>query len=335
MDFISSKSDIELPRFIRDENLESEIDQLEEARRIYGPHVCYLTRPILESWAATVELPIKFIGLSGQSMYSPNTAAERKKELTIFKCVRVPEFEDDVDAPIIVDKHGVDWNARADYTDQEVMVTGSGDDPMFYFKRHAVIPAPVVPAPVAPAPAKPMNFMQGLVQAVNNSLQRFDAQNPAKNGAPKKGASRGKKGASKGASKGKNGAKKGASKGKKGASKGKKGASKGKKGANKANSKGSRKFKSTTNETKAELLNMLLRRKWSPDLLKTMSIHQLRVAAHVDRTWGVRNRKSTLTNETKAELRAFLKSRKHTNAELKGMDLQQLRKLAKKIRHRK
>ena len=322
MNVISSKSDIELPRFIRDENLESEIDQLEEARRIYGPHVCYLTRPILESWAATVELPIKFIGLSGQSMYSPNTAAERKKELTIFKCVRVPEFEDDVDAPIIVDKHGVDWNARADYTDQEVMVTGSGDDPIFYFKRHAVIPAPVVPAPVAPvapAPAKPMNFMQGLVQAVNNSLQRFDAQNPAKNGAGKKGA---KKGASKG--------KKGASKGKKGASKGKKGASKGKKGA-----KGSRKFKSTTNETKAELLNMLLRRKWSPDLLKTMSIHQLRVAAHVDRTWGVRNRKSTLTNETKAELRAFLKSRKHTNAELKVMDLQQLRKLAKKIRHRK
>lgn len=91
---ISSKSDIELPRFQKREYPADEIDQLEEARRIYGPHVCYLTRHVLEQWALTAELPIKFIGLSGQSMYSPETSAERKKELTVFKCVRVPDFED-------------------------------------------------------------------------------------------------------------------------------------------------------------------------------------------------------------------------------------------------
>ena len=56
----------------------------------------------------------------------------------------------------------------------------------------------------------------------------------------------------------------------------------------------------------------------------------MRVAAHVDRTWGVRNRKST--NETKAELRTFLKGRKFTNAQLHGKDLPALRKMANKIR---
>ena len=317
MDVISSKSDIKMPRFQKRDYPAEEIDQLEEARRIYGPHVCYLTRHVLEQWALTAELPIKFIGLSGQSMYSPETSAERKKELTVFKCVRVPEFEDDVDAPIIVDKRGVDWNANADYTDQEVMVTGSGDDPMFYFNRHAVIvhddvpaPAPVVvPAPVKVAP--PMNFMQGLAQAVQNTVQM---QNAAPKKVAKKGASRGKKAKiSKGKCKGSQGKSKGSSKGKP-----------------KGKSKGSKKFKSSTNETKAELVAILKRRKWSSKLLAGMTIHQMRVAAHVDRTWGVRNRKST--NETKAELRTFLKGRKFTNAQLHGKDLPALRKMANKIR---
>lgn len=186
-------------------------------------------------------------------MYSPETSAERKKELTVFKCVRVPDFEDDIDAPIIVDKRGMDWNARADYTDEEVMVTGSGDDPMFYFNRHAVIVDDDAPAPVM-APA-PMKFMQGLTQAVDNAVRKFETQRVVPN---KGGASKGKKAKN---SKGKKGASKGKSKG---VSKGKaKGASKCKaKGASKGKAKGSKKFKSSTNETKAELVASGLRNCW-------------------------------------------------------------------------
>jgi hypothetical protein len=297
MNVITKKSDVHLPAFEPDEKDRDNFDPLEEARRMYGQNVYLLTVNVLKRWAN--QLPFTFVGLSGQSMYDRDT--DRKKELTIFKCVRVPSDvpddpnepdDEDEFAPIILDSRDRNTEAYVDLVTGN-LVTGSGSDPMFYFKKQIQKAIASAPEPVeedssddssdgwsdSDSDTSSDSSSESSSDSDSEPLIPMQAKMPKADHVPIQ-----------------------------------------------------KKFKSTTNETRAELLEFLLRRRWEPSELYGMSLSQLRTAVHVSRTWGLRDPKVSITNESSTELRAFLKGRMYTNEKLRGLDKDQLRKLVRRER---